>query len=400
MITSERERIASNELSSGETLLWTGAPDPSRMARPTWGLCMFGVLWTAFTIFFWVLSNGSPASQSSGVASGWTWNAFSSQLFPLVFVIIGLFMTLSPAITYWMALKTVYAVTNQRLLIIEQGTKRSTRSFDRSAINVLECVERLDGSGDVTFSQSTYRDGDGDQQIRKEQFIGIPDACGVERLIRETLQPEFKTDDGMVSLRPPDLTPEGYLEARERIERRFILTEEGNTLTIVRRRQEDWRMRRSGIAGSLGCSAFLSIFVVGMAMSGVVGYPFVDPLLGYFQFLWDILALVVICSVWWSLITFLFGIWGAEEWVISENRFTVRARMFGIRWEKRWSDCGIKIARATHGEKIKNSLYVWDFAYIFRLRAMILPDDRIEDIQMLAEILTRYSGWPLLLEGR
>ncbi len=355
MTPQERERIASVELSSDETLLWTGSPEPSRMVRPTWGSCIFGVLWTAFTITIWAL--GFHSAHLSGIPSEWTWNAFFSQLFPLVFVVIGLFMVLSPAITYWMALKTVYAITDQRLLVIEQGIKRSTRSFERSAINVLESVERMDGSGDVTFSQSTYRDGDGDQQVRKEQFIGIPGARGVERLIRETLQPEFQPDPDVLGRRPPDLTPEATREARERIERRFFITEEGDTLRIARRREEDWKMRRSGIGSSLGCSGFLSIFFIAMAAMGITGTPLMNPLLGYLQLLWDVFALLLIFCVWWSLITFLFGVWGSEEWVVSEDTFRVRARMLGLRWEKRWSDCGIKMTRTRYGEKITNALF-------------------------------------------
>ena len=165
---------------AGEQVLWMDQPIPSRYSRQAWFLVLFGIPWTAFSIF-------------------WTWGAFSATklfpnasialLFPLFgvpFILMGLGMLTSP---YWMSLRakdTVYILTQRRAIIISSGWlgALSVRSFEPSRLRDIQRRQYSDGSGDIIFVNDFRYDSHGQSYPTHVGFKAIRDVKSVEDLLR------------------------------------------------------------------------------------------------------------------------------------------------------------------------------------------------------------------------
>ncbi len=168
------------ELNPSERISWAGQPIPARFARRSIGAVLFGIPWTAFSIF-WIAG-----------ASGFKLPDFSHGpgLFPLFgvpFLLIGFGMLSTP---YWMrrkARRTAYVVTDQRALILDGSSWRSTtvRSFEPHRLGDIRRIQNPDGSGDLIFERTWASDNDGGRQSTDHGFLAIQDVKTVETLIRE-----------------------------------------------------------------------------------------------------------------------------------------------------------------------------------------------------------------------
>jgi len=168
------ERLMEGELQRDERVVWSGVPSPSRMAKKSWPMVLFGIPWTAFAVF-WVAG-----------ASDFRIPDFSSPtvffpMFGLPFVGIGIFLLSSP---YWAARKarkSAYYVTDRRALLIEstgfKGVK--IRSFYPQDLGMLERNQRPDGSGDIILAKDHHNRGQ-DTRVTEIGFFGVPDVKSVE----------------------------------------------------------------------------------------------------------------------------------------------------------------------------------------------------------------------------
>jgi hypothetical protein len=109
-------------------------------------------------------------------------------LFPGLFILIGLAMLASPLWVYLHAMRTSYAVTNKRILIVQAGRSRTVQSYSQGDIGDIVRTEGPDKSGDLTFAQKEYRDSDGDRRTTLIQFVGIPEVRSVENLVRDVFK--------------------------------------------------------------------------------------------------------------------------------------------------------------------------------------------------------------------
>ena len=135
--------IVRRELRPRELLRWVGYPIAKRRAvQISWRTFLFGIPFLAFS-FFWeskVFDSGAP---------------IVFMLFGAIFVGIGTWLLSSPLIEYWRGLRTIYVVTNQRLLILNGIFQPSVESyvppFD------IERKERLDGTLPIRFTPTPTR---------------------------------------------------------------------------------------------------------------------------------------------------------------------------------------------------------------------------------------------------
>ena len=189
-----RSRIQS-ELDSGERLLWAAQPDPKRFARGSIFIVLFGIPWTAFALF-WIF-----------MASGGLWGLFDGgmdfprdqmpfqlislcfPLFGLPFVLIGLGMLTAPHWAKRKALRTAYAVTDRRVILLEAGFWNSitTRTYMPPQLQRMTRTERPDGSGNLILEHYTWRDSDGDRRHGQHGLMAIDRVRDVEELIRTNL---------------------------------------------------------------------------------------------------------------------------------------------------------------------------------------------------------------------
>jgi Bacterial PH domain len=151
MNPNDAQLRAQSELQSGESLYWTGTADPRRAAFAALPTAIFGIPFAGFALF-WV----TQAYHATSAMSRSSNNAFTNgfRLFPLFgipFLFVGLGIILAPLWVFLKGASTVYAVTNQRVMIITGGNSRSVKSFTPADIVSVEHRERPDGSGDIVI---------------------------------------------------------------------------------------------------------------------------------------------------------------------------------------------------------------------------------------------------------
>lgn len=170
----------SRELRSGERVLWQGRPLP-RVSPATFGIYLFAVPWTAFSLFWTVMAAGGMAA--SWESTGWLGLAF--PLFGLPFIAVGMGMLSVPFLPLFLARRTLFAVTSERLLRIVLAERLRTRSVPTSRIGEIVRSERPDGSGTLTIVTGSHRDSDGDRVTEKFTIGEVRDVMTVEQRVRE-----------------------------------------------------------------------------------------------------------------------------------------------------------------------------------------------------------------------
>ncbi len=191
----EAEQMLRAELKREERLIWTGQPIASRAGRSGLPLVLFGIPWTLFSIFWIVMATGITShahfSQSSGSFD------FMSIVFPLFgipFVLIGVWMLTTPNRIKRNALKTVYALTDQRALILSPAWRNgvTVRSISPEDLVSLTRTQNTDGSGTLIFTRlsTTQRAAgpNGGAYIATVGFENITDVRDVEALIDRTFR--------------------------------------------------------------------------------------------------------------------------------------------------------------------------------------------------------------------
>jgi hypothetical protein len=168
---------AGAEMAPGESLVWADRPMP-RAAR-IWPITLFGMLVFGFALF-WT----AQAWQAGGAIA----------VFGVPFLCIGAGLLGAP---WWRPKRTrhtVYAISDQRLLIIHGWPTRVAQSLLPQDILRLERRERSDGSGDLVFREEQVpqmagrrRHGGGRWRTRRIGFFGIAEVRRVEAAVR-TLQ--------------------------------------------------------------------------------------------------------------------------------------------------------------------------------------------------------------------
>ena len=165
--------LVDRELEPDENLYWVGRPVPTLLLLgPAFLFVLFAIPWTASAVF-------------------WMWSAASTgaplffTLFGTPFVLIGLVMFGSPFFMWRGVKNTVYAITDQRAMIL-------TRSFfSTNAVSVwpddlgkLQRKERAGGFGDVLFGESSFADHQTLGKLPANGFFNVPDMREVERLFK------------------------------------------------------------------------------------------------------------------------------------------------------------------------------------------------------------------------
>jgi hypothetical protein len=175
MNPTDAQQRAQSELQSGESLVWNGTADPSRAAISSLPAMIFGIPFAGFALF-WISQAYHATSAMSRSAHN---NAFVKgfsvfPLFGIPFLLVGGFVILTPLWNYLKARSTVYAVTNQRVMVITGTASRSVKSYTSADIASVEHRERPDGSGDIIIqTNSLMRTNNSVSQFRLS-LVGIP----------------------------------------------------------------------------------------------------------------------------------------------------------------------------------------------------------------------------------
>jgi hypothetical protein len=191
------EAVLSNELLEGETLLWSGRPDarkrsiasPARVFR-TLGLVFMPVGLLILLIGLILLF--SPLS-----ASGFQPGMLALFVPGGVFFILGVVYLIIGLVGFSPSGNTLYAITNQRALIVRSGHYLNVSSYNKRNIGQVHRIERADGSGDLIFASNALYSSYGNTQYNSNTarfgrpgFYALPDVRSVEQILLRMLNEE------------------------------------------------------------------------------------------------------------------------------------------------------------------------------------------------------------------
>ena len=175
----EARRIAQSVLRTEERLLWSGRPDPRRVAALTLPVFILGVPWIVLVLYWTAAAFGFRLPEFTGDSLLGFW-----PLFGLLFVLIGLSLLALPVLAYRRANRTVYAITDRRCLIITAGNRNYVDTYEEEDIGTIKCNARRNGSGDLVFTASAAGAAKDVSRIRKAVFYGIAGVRQAEETAR------------------------------------------------------------------------------------------------------------------------------------------------------------------------------------------------------------------------
>jgi len=128
------------ELSPQEELLWSGQPGKGVVLKAgDFMMIPFSLMWGGFAIFWEVMVIRSSAP-------------LFMQLWGIPFVLVGLYMIVGRFfVDAWQRERTVYGVTNERIIIISSFFNRKVKSLNLQTLPEITFDDKSDGSGTITF---------------------------------------------------------------------------------------------------------------------------------------------------------------------------------------------------------------------------------------------------------
>ena len=176
-LPADLDALVRNEIAPGERVRYAEQPVAGHDAVRAFGMWLFAVPWTAFSVFWTVM-----AASAAGEMDGW---GIIFPLWGLPFVCIGLAMLSSPWWAWRTARRTLYVVTDRRAVVFSASGLRgvAVRSFAPDALRDTRRVERPDGSGDLIFAETGHRDSDGDLVTTTTGFKTLADVREAEAAV-------------------------------------------------------------------------------------------------------------------------------------------------------------------------------------------------------------------------
>ncbi len=182
------------ELMSGESIYWAEIPNPRVIFHSDdWTAIPFSLVWTGFFVFWEAGALGAwgKSSRPGG-------NDTFMVLWGIPFLVIGNYMVWGRfLVDAWLKRRTYYAVTNRRVLVLQEGWKRKSSSRFLDAIPKIEREGTVMGTlwfgpkypvvaakGRKTRDMSRFSVGD------VPVFADIDDADAVYRLIMDLREKE------------------------------------------------------------------------------------------------------------------------------------------------------------------------------------------------------------------
>lgn len=183
------EAIATIEAETqGETVRWAGKPDASRAFRAGFAIYAMALPWCAliFTVFgVLVLAVTSGKTPSRPIPLWEYWAMGAALIFAGSFVAVGIGMLLTPFWVRWKARRTVYAITDRRVLTIVTGRTTEVSAIAADKIVKLTRKEKRDGSGTLRIVTGYGKDSDGDRVEEATELYAVPNVRAAEQAVED-----------------------------------------------------------------------------------------------------------------------------------------------------------------------------------------------------------------------
>ena len=186
----------SREMHPGEKPLWIGRPIPKKYAIEEGRAAFWSAIVCSAIGVFMVI-------EVRGIED------IARDIIGLIIIVV---LTAFPIAIlfekYWRARKTIYVVSNQRLLILNGLLRSSTKFFNPSDIHRLDIDAAHDGGGSIIFQERVRKDPEGGWFTSKIGFKAVPQVQVVADHIaslKERFRPEVSPEE------LPQGTAENYL---------------------------------------------------------------------------------------------------------------------------------------------------------------------------------------------
>jgi hypothetical protein len=138
------------ELTSGESIVWSGRPNASVVFhKEDFFLIPFSLMWGGFAIFWEAGVSGYGGFKNQG--GSWSFGI----LWGIPFVLIGQYLIWGRFFyAAWLKGRTYYAVTNRRVIVVQEGWKRQIASAYIDTLPTLIKEGGSRGIGCLRFAQS------------------------------------------------------------------------------------------------------------------------------------------------------------------------------------------------------------------------------------------------------
>lgn len=192
VLNRQKSNLLNSQLQSGERIIWSGEPAQGLKFRSSdIFLIPFSLMWGGFAIVWETIALISFSKTGGAIG-------IIFPLFGIPFVIVGLYMIFGRFIVDNKNRKnTIYAVTNERIIIVSGLFKMSFKTLNLKNIGEYEYTFKRDGSGTITFGSGNNMSGFGklflNQNMRPApSFEFIPDVKKVYDIINNTQkEPNF-----------------------------------------------------------------------------------------------------------------------------------------------------------------------------------------------------------------
>lgn len=171
------------ELLTGERVLWSASP------RGGWLLggfaaWLFAIPWTVFALGWEAAAFAPWFANKTPDAIRWGFGIVF-PLFGLPFIAIGFWMLSRPIQAIRQARRTLFALTDRRVIRLVEGRRREVQSVLLDQIGPIDRRERADGHGDLAIQTHSRVDSDGDRITEKFLICGVPEVARLERLLHD-----------------------------------------------------------------------------------------------------------------------------------------------------------------------------------------------------------------------
>lgn len=154
---SELSNEVQKVLAPAETVQWIGVPNPMSAARKARKESVVGVIWTGLLAFMYTRTMNTPRAvlMPGDLGKPNSFDALFSTVL-IAMMLIGVGIILMPLWRYLQAKNLVYAVTNQRALILNRLSANGVQAYAPGQIRFVN-TEGDDTEGDVIFDRRSKR---------------------------------------------------------------------------------------------------------------------------------------------------------------------------------------------------------------------------------------------------
>ncbi|MDX2308796.1 MAG: hypothetical protein NW216_11205 [Hyphomicrobium sp.] len=172
----------------GELVKWAARPDAWKAFRAAFGTYLFALPWCAitFTVFgalILAITSGKPPARE--IATYEYAAMAAAVIFSGGFVLAGLAMLLMPFWVLWRGRRTVYAITDKRIVTIVTGPGAKVSSIPPEGIVRTERRDGRNGTGTLRIITGYNRDSDGDTVTEAEELYSVPAVRAADTLVEQ-----------------------------------------------------------------------------------------------------------------------------------------------------------------------------------------------------------------------